>query len=47
MEINLNTNFIICIERTKAARLVNVICWCDVFAMASAHALHVRFVNDK
>ena len=46
-EINLKTNFIICIERAKAARYFNVFCWCDVFSVASARALHVRFVNDK
>ena len=46
-EINLSINFIIRIERTKAARHFNVICWCDVLSVASARALHVRFVNDK
>ena len=47
MEIDLSTNLIICIERKKVARHFNIIDCCDVFAMTSARAMHVRLVNDK
>ena len=46
-EINLNTNLIVYIEKTKVARHCNIIGCCDVFSMTSACALHVSFVNDK
>ena len=46
-KINLNTNLIICIEKTKGARHYDIIFCSDVFSMMSARALHMRFVHDK
>ena len=43
----MNTNLNICLKRTKVAKQFNTIGCCDVLSMASARALHVRFVNNK